>query len=298
MTPRELLAPLASRASSLGGLALNQLGTFSRSAPHFRGRGRAQRLLTRAVESAGVEIRDVEVVIDGLRWTLDLRELIQFRLFWDGAHDGHVRNFLVREASRLPRCVLWDVGANIGAVALPLCRRLPHLRVEAFEPSPMVFEKLLRHRQDNPGLDLGVHQVALADHDGTTAFFASSEVGNGGLGSLAKAHNTVSTPVEVRVARGDALISAGEIEAPDLIKIDVEGFEPECLDGLAETLRKKRPVLCVESSSYRLSARGLAKDAIAKKLEALGYAVSVITEEGERPLRASDFDTNFDLAAR
>ncbi len=273
------------------------LGEFSRRTPHFRGRARLQRMLTRVGAELG-DLREIPVDMGGLHWTLDLRELIQFRLFWDGAHDSHVLNFLVRESSRLPRGVLWDVGANIGAIALPLCQRLPHLRVEAFEPSPTVFDKLLRHRVDNPGLDLGVHQVALADRDGTTAFFASSEPGNGGLGSLARAHNTVSTPVEVRVARGDGLISAGEIEAPDLIKIDVEGFEPECLDGLAETLRKKRPVLCVESSSYRLLARGLPKDAIAKKLEALGYTVSVITEDGERPLRPSDFDTNFDLAAR
>jgi hypothetical protein len=37
-----------------------------------------------------------------------------------------------------------------------------------------------------------------------------------------------------------------QLPAPHVIKIDVEGFEPSALAGLAETMAGHRPILCFE----------------------------------------------------
>lgn len=41
----------------------------------------------------------------------------------------------------------------------------------------------------------------------------------------------VGGPLRVPGARADTLLAAGEVEAPDVIKIDVEGAEAEVLRG-------------------------------------------------------------------
>ncbi len=273
---------------------LERLGRLSRVAPPFRGKARMQRLAQRVLGGGGAH----EVEIEGVRWTLDAAELIQFRLFWDGAHDAHVLGWLAREARKLQRPVVWDVGANVGDVALLLARRVPGVQVEAFEPSPAVFEKLAGHVVHNPWAAVRAHAMGLSNHDGTVSFFASNESGNGGVGSLMQAANTQARAVEVRVARGDTLVASGEIAAPQLVKMDIEGFEPDALEGLQATLSKHRPLLCIESSAYRLDDRGLPRDIIVSMLEKLDYRVMVVTTDGERALTKRDLDVNVDLAAR
>jgi FkbM family methyltransferase len=276
---------------------LESLGRISRGLPHFRGRARLQRAVHGGFRRLG-RVERLSIVVDGVVWSLDLDELIQFRLFWDGAHDGHVLGWLAQEARLMASPVLWDVGANIGALALPFARQVPEARVEAFEPSPRAFGLLELNRRANPGLRVRSHPMGLADRDGVMPFHESAEAGNGGLGSFALAANVKPESVEVGIARGDRLVSEGAVEAPRLIKVDVEGFEPEVLAGLRDTIAAHRPLLCVESASYRLAGRGLPEDAVVEALRALGYRVSVIDADGERALRAGDLRTNCDLAGR
>jgi len=274
---------------------LERLGQWSRMAPTFRGKARLQRAAQKVLGGVG-GAREVE--IEGIRWTLDAAELIQFRLFGDGAHDAHVLGWLVREARRLERPVVWDVGANIGDMALLLAKRVPGARVEAFEPSPTVFRMLSGHVLQNPWAAVTARPLGLSNHNGKVSFFASNESGNGGVGSLMHAANTQADAVEVRVARGDTLVESGEVARPQLVKMDIEGFEPEALEGLEATLARYRPLLCVESSAYRLDDRGLRRDAIISMLEKLDYRVMAVTVEGERAVVKRDLDTDVDLAAR
>lgn len=270
-----------------------RLARWTRRAPAFRGRARVVRWLQRALVGDG----EVEAEVEGVRFVLDLGELIQHRLFWDGAHDGHVLGWLEREARARAAGVVWDVGANVGAVSLLLARRVPGVVIESFEPAPAVFAKLARNVALNPRLNVTARPLAVSDHEGWVDFFASAERGNAGIGSLGAAANTVGEATRVEAVSGDAYVARGGL-APDVIKIDVEGFEPEVLAGLGETLKGRGPSLCVESSAYRLRARGFAIDHIVSILEHLDFRVNVIDGARERPLKAGDLAGNVDLAAR
>ncbi len=172
-----------------------------------------------------------------------------------------------------------------------------HLAADAATPP---LNGYVRNIALNPRLDVSAHALALTTEQGSVAFYESAEAGNGGLGSLFQADNTVKRPVWVHAERGDALLERG-VPAPDLIKIDVEGFELEVLRGLERTLIERRPRLVVESSGYRLSARGLAPDAVVRALCSLGYSVSVIDprrhDGSTRPIEAHELRRNLDLAA-
>ena len=270
----------------------------SRRLPAFRGKHRVERALTALLWRGGPHAQ-VPAVVGGVRWRLDPREYIQQRLLWDGSHDPHVVRWLTARLRSRPQPVLWDVGANIGAVSLLTAALVPGLRVEAFEPSPGPRARLVRHVALNPSVDVRVHEVALSDAEGSVSFFESANPENGGLGTLYAASNAAATPVVVRAERGDALLSAGVIAPPSAIKIDVEGFEVEVLDGLKETLATHRPMLVVESSGYRLTERGLARDSIVSHVRSLGYDVGMLDAGATGGVRALDSDAlsgNIDLA--
>lgn len=269
---------------------LGVMARVSREVPGFRGKARLQRGLQRVL---GDE-REVEVEVGGVRWRLDPGELIQFRLMWDGAHDGHVLRWLVNEAR--PGDVVWDVGANIGDMALFVAKRTG-ARIEAFEPSPSVFSRLMGNVGLNPGLAVTPRAMGLSDHDGVVRFYASAERGNAGVGSLGQAKNTVGDGVEVRVSRGDTLVAAGEV-APRIVKMDIEGFEPEALEGMRGILEAGRTLVCVESSGYRLRERGREVDALVSILENLGFRVTALKDGREREVRGSDLVGNVDLVGR
>lgn len=268
---------------------LKEVAKLSRKTPRFRGKTRLQRLTQRALGEG-----EVTLEIGGIHWCLDLQELIQSRLFWDGTYGGAVLTWMLSEVR--PGDVVWDVGANIGDMALFLAKR-GEARVEAFEPSPAVYTRFINNLRMNPGLDVVPRAMGLSDHDGVVRFFASAESGNAGLGSLGHASNTVDEGVEVVIACGDSLIAAGE-GVPRIIKMDIEGFESEALVGMRELLRGGKTLVCVESSGYRLRERGLPLDAIVSLLESFDFRVTVLKDGGEREVRPTDLAGNIDLVGR
>jgi FkbM family methyltransferase len=57
----------------------------------------------------------------------------------------------------------------------------------------------------------------------------------------------------------------------DLIKIDVDSFEEEVIDGAISTLKKFRPIIIIELNDVAVKSRGSSKDGIINKIISLGY---------------------------
>ena len=101
----------------------------------------------------------------------------------------------------------------------------------------------------------------------------SGRASNSGLGSLAAADCAARESVRVTARRGDRLIEEKAALAPDLIKLDVEGFEHEVLAGLRGALTARREILIVfEHEPYRLAGRGAGAPAVTL-LHGLGFSV-------------------------
>jgi hypothetical protein len=78
----------------------------------------------------------------------------------------------------------------------------------------------------------------------------------------------------VAVERLDALIERHAIDRLDLVKVDVEGHEPQVLDGMGTYLRRWRPTLLIEVLTDAAGA------ALENRLEGLGYLYFDIDEVG------------------
>jgi FkbM family methyltransferase len=151
--------------------------------------------------------------------------------------------------------VVWDVGANVGFYTEAFCAWTgPDGMVVAFEPGRESVETM---RQRIPACAwLRIENVALADRD---------TVGRLVLAEDSLNHRLESEADEPGIATDTVLIERGDTvckrfgRVPNVIKIDVEGFEEEVLLGLGRTLERPelRSVL-VEVHFGQLEHRGKA----------------------------------------
>jgi FkbM family methyltransferase len=129
-----------------------------------------------------------------------------------------------------PGDCVWDVGANVGHYSITLAHLVGEAGcVVAFEPAPMCADKL----RERAPTGLSVIESALGNVDG----FLPLTVADNPLGSTHSLCEKAGRAMQVRVTTGDGLIARRATRSPNVIKIDVEGFELEVLEGLDRTLR-------------------------------------------------------------
>jgi FkbM family methyltransferase len=131
-----------------------------------------------------------------------------------------------------------DVGANIGNHSVYFDKLFS--RVVAFEPNPLTFA-LLRFNAAN-GRHIEARNCGLGDVAGR--FFMRDNPTNVGGVRIDPAAGESSTGIPIEVRRLDECDLS--LENLQLIKLDVEGFEPHVLRGGLATLEQHRPVLLFE----------------------------------------------------
>ena len=167
-----------------------------------------------------------------------------------------------------------------------------------FEPSAEVAGRLIRNIASNPNLcsRTTILNIALSDSEGLNNFYVSSETFNSGVAGLGHSSNRHEFAVGVQTYTGDGLVEKKMQPPPQLIKIDVEGFEFEVFKGLKNTLLQYHPVIIFEHSLYRLRERNLSIDAVTGFLESLGYAI--FNQASNKLIVESDLNNDADFIAR
>jgi FkbM family methyltransferase len=149
-----------------------------------------------------------------------------------------------------------DVGANIGALTLPLGQMVgPAGSVIAFEPQPENNALLRLNVGDN--MTFSVYECALGETPGTTRIPRLGDLGHQNYGRVTT--DSGDHVVEVRT------LDSFNLESVRLIKIDVEGAESAVLRGAADTIRRCRPVLYVENDRKEKS------DELVRLIQSYGY---------------------------
>jgi FkbM family methyltransferase len=131
-----------------------------------------------------------------------------------------------------PGLMFVDVGANIGAFTI-LAAGVAGASAKAFEPSPHTYETLARNLRLN-GLQGRAQaiQAAVGRNVGETQF----SIGLGTENHVAT--NTAGQNSQrVRMTTLDHELAESP---PDLLKVDVEGFESEVFAGATSTLKQSR----------------------------------------------------------
>lgn len=162
------------------------------------------------------------------------------------------REFRVNEWLRgtvKPGDTVWDVGANVGDYTVELCQWVgPKGRVIAFEPNPDAAAMITERLKDCAWISIENVALGSREEEATLAvepgYTRSGHVMTGGSG------------IPIQVMTGDA--ASARLGIPQLVKIDVEGFEEDVLLGLKDTLRSIQSIV-IEVHFHALESRGHAE---------------------------------------
>ena len=200
-------------------------------------------------------------------------DVIARALYWRGLKDWESETIPVFYKMAQSAQIVLDIGANTGFYTLLACTANPNARVIAFEPVPRVYEKLVEHIRINHFDDrCEAHRMAVSNFVGT----AQMHIPFGDLPTSASLNTDgfrgfSGTLVEVPVTTVDAVMGDKPV---DLAKIDVEGFEPQVLEGMRMTLRRFRPALfieCLPDGPYR---------EVEEILKNLGHQIYLLSHNG------------------
>jgi FkbM family methyltransferase len=176
----------------------------------------------------------------GARWTL-----YPWTSYWRSTQEPAMHHALVAVGD-IHGWSCWDLGAHYGIYSIGLARRVgPTGEVAAFEPNPLSYARLERHRAMNGLTWLKTFNAAVS------ATSAVRELYTGGQLETTSTHLRYddeipianSQSVQVQTLALDELVAVGRIRPPRLIKIDVEGHGHHALAGARQTLRSALPII-------------------------------------------------------
>lgn len=181
-----------------------------------------------------------------------------------------------------PGAVVIEIGANVGIFTVLLARwSAPGGRVYAFEPTPKAKAALDDHLMLNGVEDMvTVIPAALSDSPGESQFYVDE---TSGQNTLSGTHSRMPDAecITVSVDTLDVFCHANNV-TPNLIKIDVEGFEYHVLRGSLLTLLHAAPRVVIEFHPMFWGEIGVTQSDIEEFLDRAQYACTPIT--GQRDM--------------
>ena len=187
----------------------------------------------------------------GLTYQGNLNNSVEFTLFYMGAFEKPLLFFLrdtmlnLRKSAKGSAQSFFDIGANIGQHSLFMSLHAD--QVHSFEPYSVVSQKLERHIELNEISNIRLHKVGLSSQQEELDFYAptgrNQGIGSFDAGTVSKGNRNLG---KLALVRGDKYLEEKALQEICLLKIDVEGFEKNVLEGLRDTLEKSRPVAVVE----------------------------------------------------
>ena len=172
-----------------------------------------------------------------------------------------------------------DIGANVGYYTLLAARRVgPHGKVYAFEPEPRNFRLLMENLRLNGYENVIAIQKAVSNESGTASLFLSPRCS--GAHSLVSTRDRSNETTTAETVTLDDFFETEGCPTIQVIKMDIEGWEMEALDGMHKVITRNSPLTMVmEFYPWGLLGRGMRPLALTSKLMELGFAISVIDEE-------------------
>lgn len=181
--------------------------------------------------------------------------------WWWPKDDVEAWKWIPREIHAIPDLLKWvpnrglvvQAGANCG-VWIRIYAEL-FQKVVTFEPDDTNWECLTRNVSE---ANVEMHKAGLSDKMGFCKTVEGDEPNNAGALQIEEAES------------GTPMITIDSLNLnPDLIQLDVEGFEENALKGARETILRCKPVIIIEQK--KLAKNGMTDAEIAFMIQDMGY---------------------------
>jgi FkbM family methyltransferase len=245
------------------------LANAVRPLPYFRGR-------YRILNSLLPQNRREWVSIYGARMELDLSDYIQRNVFI-GSYEVEETNW-VRGLLHAGMTFV-DVGANVGYFSALAARLVGTSgRVIAFEPNPSAYGQLRSWIEAASFPQVQCFQIAMSSAPGDLTLYTPPESEHNNTanvcGPWARDWSSISVPADTL----DSFLEHSTIERVDLLKIDVDGHEPDVFQGAANSiLSGKIRAIFAEFQPSALERGGSSPEILAQWLNDRGFDLSKST---------------------
>lgn len=210
-------------------------------------------------------------VLEGLEQDVTVFQPIRTTKTWE----PHVMAVLERVVT--PQSICFDVGANLGAITLPLSRLAWQGHVHAFEANPNAYELLVRNITLNGLRNVTPVNAAITAHTGDTVEIFSTEA-QLGCAHMSERLGRTGTREEVKSLALDDYLGLLHI---DFLKIDIEGAEIAALEGARRLIAAHPPVLVIEYNPVPADwFLGQSRRALYDVLTGLYRDIAIIANDG------------------
>ena len=162
----------------------------------------------------------------------------------DGIYGSGEYSFLKRYLKKLRNPLILDVGANVGDYSLAVLKVNKNSAIHCFEPSKYHIKELKKNLSD---YNVQINSFGLSNNKLDMKLYQDKEIS--GIKSLIKRDlNHLSINFEdfeiVKLSVGDEYVDLNKLKQINLLKIDVEGWEMQVLEGFTKSFRTNKIEIC------------------------------------------------------
>lgn len=181
-------------------------------------------------------------------------------------------------ASKHNKGTIIDIGANVGGFAIKVLANTTSTEIYAFEPNLRITKILEQNYLLNPQIKnrLNIQTYALSNSDGVSNLVINSL--NSGASVLSNSAESKEV-MQVKTITLDNFIKRNKINDIKFVKIDVEGFEPQVIEGAVNIIKQFKPDFYIEVTPKWWKKNGYNVNQVLVLFENLGYEFYPVTNE-------------------
>jgi len=220
----------------------------------------------------------LSITLESMYWSLykiARHNRILFKLFTDTSlRLDAERDSLMKILPSLspPGAIIYDIGAYVGFYSIYLAKKTSNTTIYSFEPNPISYAALeCGIRSYSYEGRIVPMNIGLGSNKSKLNFFISSYYARSSFlrPNAERGGNRVVSIIEVDCVDIDCLVQNRLVKPPDIMKIDVEGYECEVLKGAQNTIRSMLPLIAIEP--HRDASGVSSREKIIEFLKPFGY---------------------------
>ena len=154
--------------------------------------------------------------------------------------------------------MIFDIGAHKGDWTRQALTYYPKATYHLFEPQKQLFE----HYSDLEKMpNVHLHQLGISDKKGTSQFTYVERQDS--CTFTISARDAISKGYEqemLQISSVDHFLDENDLQVPNIIKIDAEGYDEFILKGMKKTIQKYKPIFLIEyNKEYFVNVKKILK---------------------------------------